>query len=392
VLVNDLRLIQVSSVEELRAAAVDWDDLWWRSETALPIARAETLAQWVEQFKPRAGFHVLAVADGARWVAALPLVSGRVGRLISAGGLPCNPWAPCGDLLLDAAADISAALDLLLAAAGELPWQLLWLNEAVPEAPRWQAMLRACQRSTVSATYHERYRVGRVDIGQSWDTYRRRLPKSHRQGMNRAAKRLAGEGDVRYEMHSRRNVTEVELWLRSAFEVEDRGWKGEAGTSVLRAPGMFRFFVRQAEQLARWGQLETAALHLDGRMLAFVYGFRAKGVYFAHKIGYDPRFAAFSPGQLLFDHILEQLHLGGDARALDFMGPLNQSLSRWRPQTYGIGRVAIAPRRLLGRAALYAYEHWWRRFRPEKSESAARGHAASPADEDSVLEPAGTAG
>ena len=43
-------------------------------------------------------------------------------------------------------------------------------------------------------------------------------------------------------------------------------------------------------------------------MLAFVYGFRAKGVYFAHKIGYDPRFAAFSPGQLLFYHILEQLH------------------------------------------------------------------------------------
>ena len=72
---SKLRTIYLTSVEQLRAAAADWDDLWWRSETALPTARAETLAQWVEQFRPHAKFHVLIVADGPRWVAALPLVS-----------------------------------------------------------------------------------------------------------------------------------------------------------------------------------------------------------------------------------------------------------------------------------------------------------------------------
>ena len=390
---NNLRSIRLTSVEELRGAATDWDDLWWRSETALPTARAEMLAQWVEQFKPQAGFHVLAVADEKRWVAALPLVSGRVGWLIPAGCLPSNPWAPCGELLLDAAADSNAALDVLLTAAGELPWQLLWLNEAVPEAPRWQALLRACQRAAIAAAYHQRFRSGRVAIGRHWDAYQRRLPKTHRQGMGRAAKRLAAEGNVQYEMHSQLEAAEVESWLRTAFEVEDRGWKGEAGTSVLRTPGMFRFFVRQAEQLARWGQLETAALRLDGRMLAFLYGFRAKGVYFAHKISYDPRLAGFSPGQLLFYHVLEQLHYSSGTWALDFMGPLNQALSRWRPETYGIGRVALASRRLVGRAAMYAYKHW-RRFRQWQAEGATRSNdrAVAPAGEDSMLEPAGMPG
>ena len=135
---------------------------------------------------------------------------------------------------------------------------------------------------------------------------------------------------------------------------------------------MFRFFVRHAEQLARWGQLETAALRLDGRLLAFVYGFRAKGVYFAHKISYDPDFAAFSPGQVLFNHILEQLHGDGETRALDFVGPLNQSLSRWRPTSYGVGRVVLAPRKLLGRGAMYAYAHWWRPYRRWRSAATAR--------------------
>jgi hypothetical protein len=391
---SHLHCIHLTSLAELRAAASAWDDLWWRSEVVLPTVRAELLAQWVEQFRPRGGFHAMIVADQQRWVAALPLVPCRVGWVLPAGGLPSNPWSPCGELLLDATADADAALDLMLAAAGELPWPLLWLNEAVPEAPRWQALLRACQRAGVASSYHERFRVGRVEIDSNWDIYQKRLPKSHRQSLPRALRRLACEGNVQFEMHSRLEVKDVEPWLQAAFDVENRSWKGTAGSSVLRTPGMFRFFVRHAEQLAQWGQLETAALRLDGQMLAFVYGFRAKGVYFAHKIGYDPRFAAFSPGQLLFNHILEQLHGDGETRALDFMGPMNQSLSRWRPATYGIGRVALAPRHLLGRATMYAYKHWWR---PLRSLSAAadqfNDRDKAPAIDDSgILEPAGTLG
>ena len=388
---NSLRCVHLTSVGELRAASSAWDDLWWRSEVVLPTVRAELLAQWVEQFRPRGGFHALVVVDQDRWVAALPLVPCRVGWLISAGGLPSNPWSPCGELLLDSTADTGAALNLLLAAAAELPWQLLWLNEAAPEAPRWKALLRACDRAGVAASYHERFRVGRVAIDQDWDVYQRSLPKSHRQKMNRVLRRLAYEGDVRFEMHSQHDVSEIEPWLRAAFDVEDRGWKGAAATSVLRTPGMFDYFVRHAEQLARWGQLETAALRLDGQMLAFVCGFRAKGVYFAHKISFDPRFAAFSPGQLLFHHILERLHDDGETRALDFMGPLTQSLSRWRPATYGIGRVALAPHRLLGRAAMYAYRRWWRPLRNPKGDI--RIPAAMPSSDDSATpEPAGTLG
>lgn len=391
---NNLRLIHLTSVEELRAAASNWDDLWWRSEVVLPTVRAEMLAQWVEQFKPETAFHALIIADDGRWVAALPLVGGRVGWVIPAGGLPSNPWAPCGELLLDPTTDVDGALDLLMAAAADLPWQLLWLNEAVPESPRWQSFLRACDRAEISTSYHERYRVGRVEIDRTWDIYQKRLSKNHRHSMSRSSRRLACEGDVQFEMHSRMAVEEVEPWLQAALEVEDRGWKGKSGTSVLRTPGMFRFFTRQAEQLAQWGQLETAALRLDGRMLAFVYGFRAKSVYFAHKISFDSHFAAFSPGQLLFHHILERLHSAGGTQALDFMGPLTQALSRWRPATYGVGRVALAPHRLLGRAALYGYKHWWRPLRDLEAAAAARLHDHNKApyiDDSVILEPAGSA-
>jgi CelD/BcsL family acetyltransferase involved in cellulose biosynthesis len=371
--VNELHCIQLDSVAELRAATATWDDLWRRSSAALPTLRAETLAQWIEQFRLQGGFRAIVVTQGDRWLAALPLVACRVGWALSAGGLPTNPWAAAGDLLLDETANVASALDCLLAGARKLPWQLLWLNDAVPEAPRWRAFLAVCDRAGIAASTHERFRVGRVEIDGDWESYQRRLPKNHRQQMARCLRRLADQGDVRFEMRSNLDPVEVEPWLREAFELEDRGWKGEAGTSALRSPGMFDFFIRQSRQLAEWGQLEAASLQLNGNLVAFVHGFRSGGVYFAHKIGYNPQLAGFSPGQLLFNHILEQLHSDGATRALDFLGPLNQSLSRWRPATYGVGRIVLATGGLPGRAAMYAYQHVWRRLRGRESLDVAAG-------------------
>jgi hypothetical protein len=390
---SDLHCLHLTSVEELRASALTWDDLWWRSDVPLPTVRAEVLAQWVEHFKPRGGVHAIVVADSHRWVAALPLVPCRVGWVIPAGGLPSNPWSSCGELLLDPSASVDAVLDRLVDAARDLPWPLLWLNETIPETPRWQAMLRACQRVGMAGCYHERFRVGRLDIAKDWITYEKGLRKSHRQGMHRALRRLAEVGDVRFEMRSRMAADEVEPWLQEAFDLENRGWKGFAGSSVLRTPGMIRFFVRHAEQLAEWGQLETAALRLDNRMIAFVYGYRAKGVYFAHKISYDQRLAEFSPGQLLFHHIFERLHNEREVCTVDFMGPLTQAVSRWRPATYGVGRIALAPHPWWGRATMYAYQHWWRPLRDLKTAAADRLHGApkTPGTKESeALEPVGT--
>ncbi|MBN1396052.1 MAG: GNAT family N-acetyltransferase [Pirellulales bacterium] len=387
-----MNTIHVASIEQLRNSAAAWDDLWWRSDVALPLARAETLAQWVEHFHPETEFHALVVEEDGRWITALPLVGRRLGWLLPSGAQPGNAWSPCGEMLRDPTADADKAMDALLAAAAGLRWHLLLLDHAVPETPRWQALLRACQRADVPADYHERFRVGRVKIDGDWDLYQKRLPKNHRQAMNRAARRLACEGELDFEMNLPPGPERIKAWLDEAFEVEDLGWKGSNGSSVFRTPGMFRFFVAQAELLARWGQLRTAALRLDGRIAAFVYGFQAKGIYFALKIGYDPRFSAFSPGQLLFHRLLERLHGDGQTGGLDFIGPLTHSLSRWRPAGYGVGRIVIAPRRFLGRMAIHSYRRFWRRLRqgnPGVPTAAPAREAPATADKPRFLEPAG---
>lgn len=353
-----LRLVHISSVDQLQSAAPAWDDLWSRSPSTLPTLRAELVAQWVRQFAAEAAFRGLVVEDGGQWVAALPLVGRKVAGLIDAAAMPSNHWSSSGDLLLDTTAEMDAALDVLVEAIVELPWQLLWLEDVSVDSPRWQAFLGAIARAAMSADYQEQLQIGRIEIDHDWGAYQRRWSRKHRQQMARHARRLARHHEVQLNLLSRLAPVQVAGWLRRGFEVEDRSWKGAAGTSVLRVPGMFSFFTRQAEQLARWGQLELAFLECSGRPIAFSYGLSAKGVYHSYKVGYDPEYAGYSPGQLLRYYMLRRFFGDPQRRAIDYIAPTDAH-RKWKPSTYGVGRLVVAPRRLLARVAIHAYRHWW---------------------------------
>lgn len=379
--VNGLRPIHITSINELRAAAAPWDDLWWRSDVALPTYRAELVAQWVEQFAPNARFHALVVEDHGQWVAALPLVHRRLGRLLDAGVMPANEWSSRGELLLDRAADVDAVLDVLVGAMRDLPWQLLRLDEAPLQTSRFRSLGRAIDRAAMASHRHALFQVGLIDTGGDWQQFRAAWSRKHRQQMARHFRRLAKQGNLSFRTHAQLDPQQIEVWMRRGLEVEDRSWKGRTGTSVLRTPGMFQFFLRQARQLARWEQVQLSFLELDRRPIAFAYGIAAKGVYHSCKRGYDARYAAYSPGQLLGYRMLEAFHADPECRAVDCLGPITDAHRKWKPSPYTLGRIVVAPGRMLGRMALCAYK----RLRPKLR----RLRGAPPAE--AVVDPAAEA-
>jgi len=115
---------------------------------------------------------------------------------------------------------------------------------------------------------------------------------------------------------------------------------------VLQTPGMFEYFLSMAHQLNEWGQFSLAFLELDGRPIAFEYGWFAKGVYHSLKVGYDEQYAQYSPGQLLVAHILEHFHRNHSCHRFDCLGPLTDSMSKWTDRTYVLSRLTLAPRGL----------------------------------------------
>jgi hypothetical protein len=348
-------LTRLQSLDELSSIAAAWDELWWRSEGLFPTARATTVAQCAAQFAQRERVCSLVVSRGDRLLAALPLVGARVKRVLPVGGLAGNAWTPAGDLLVDPDCDVPAVLDTLVSGMAGLPWPLVWLEAAMMDSARWIALYEALGRAGLMSFVQERFAVGRCGIDRHWENYQRGRSRNLRRAMRRATRAADQFGEIGFELHTPSATDKVNRLLRRGFEVEDSGWKGAAGSSVLCNPGMFDFFAHQAQQLAAWGQLAVALLTINGEAIAFEYALAAKGTYAPVKVGYDPRFSEVKPGQLLRWHLLRTLHTEGRWSGVDFVGPISQATARWSTTTYRLCRMVIAPPRFSSRLLLAGY-------------------------------------
>jgi hypothetical protein len=304
----------------------------------------------------------LVVEVNDRFVAALPLVCGRLKGLVRVGRLPSNTWAAYGDLLLDPTADVAAVLDQLVSGLKLLGWPLFYWSHVALDSPRWRAMLEALGRAGLHANVSEHYRVGQVEIGSDWQAYEAQRTGRHRRKRHKFARALERAGGARLCYQTSVDPSDIETLLQRGFEVEDRSWKGDEGTSVLKAPGMFEFFCHEARQLAEWNQLRLGFLEHRGGPIAFGYVWCAKGVHFPAKFGYDAAYRQFGPGQLWVMYVLEHLHADPDSRLLDFVGPQLAWHEEWTTRSYPVGRIVVACNRM-GGELLRLYSTWRPRVR-----------------------------
>ena len=375
-LMNRLTVHCFDSAGALRSAAPAWDDLWQRSAVTVPSAQAELLLQWFEHFAPRARTRILAVEQGGRFMAGLPLVEGRAGRLLRIGKSPGNDWFPSADLLADRSAD-AAVFDALVAALEGLGWPLVLFDAVDLESPRWQAFTDSLARLGNPWVSRDRFRIGIADIGRNWPDCQANWSSNHRRHMRKSAARAIRQGALELKVYDQLPPEAVEALLQRGFEIEDSSWKGTRGSSVLKSPGIFEFYLRQARELAARGQLQLVFLESAGRPIAFEYGWNAKGVYHSLKVGYDAAAADLSPGQLLRLCLLERLHAEGRHRWLDFLGPLTPAIEKWSTRSYVLSRLVVATHSRLGRLMLEAYQ-WSTGLRRQAAEPLG-APAASPA-------------
>ncbi|MBI3840182.1 MAG: GNAT family N-acetyltransferase [Planctomycetia bacterium] len=381
---------RLDSLAELRNTARLWDELWERSEITLPSARAALVALWCESFAADQPFRAFVVERDGQAVAALPLVESKW-KGLKIGLLPGNHWSPSGDLLLDPTCDAERICGALLRALKQHAWPLLWFGGVPAAANRWQAFFRALEEHCVAYARRPRFMIDLVEIRCDWDAYLKSLSRNHRRHMRKSATRAERAGTIKLACYDQLAPEEVEPLLKTCFEIEARGWKGRARSAVLNVPGAWEFYLRQAKQLAAWGQLNLTLLTHEARPIAFEYGWRSQGVYFSPKVGYDEAFHRFSPGQLLRFRLLGQFHEQPGVHSIDFLGPSTAATSKWATDQYSIDRVVVAARGPFSRAVVAAYRHygWLRsmiRSRGPQREGRRRAAAQNTALLDGALE------
>lgn len=330
----------------------EWNELWERSAVTHASARWEQVLTWQRIFAPDSHLLTVTVHEGEHLRAALPLVAGRARKIIPVWRSLWNYWAWAGELLVDSmSSHPDAVFDHLVNGIRSLrrPW--LWFDAVDLGQKWWQDFAAALDRRKLAHVARERFPVGKIVIHgpnapRDFAAYQASWSGNFRRQMRKMVRRAEELGGVQLEIHRPHNRLDIAELLQRGFAVEDRGWKGAAGSSVLRTPIALKFYQEQAENLASEGQLELGFLRHKDVDIAFEYAWFSKGVYCTPKVGYDEAYSHLSPGQLIRYLTLERFFNDPARREFDFVGPLAEATAKWTNETYNISSLIVSTGRL----------------------------------------------
>jgi len=114
--------------------------------------------------------------------------------------------------------------------------------------------------------------------------------------MRRLKRRLGEKGKLEWRCLKGKQVDS--RVISDFLKLEDAGWKGEQGSSLLSNDAERRFFNEMTRGFVNAGQALFTQLRLDGKPIAVTSNYVSGNAAFAFKLGWDPEYAKFSPSVL----------------------------------------------------------------------------------------------
>ena len=169
-----------------------------------------------------------------------------------------------------------------------------------------------------------------IRLGCDYETFFATLDDGCRLNLTKRYTRLTRLGPVDVEVVTDRQ--HVDAAMRDGLRIEAAAWKGENGTAMISDPRVAEFYTRLARREADRGQLRLTFLRLAGERIAFTYLLQDNDKFYAVKIGYDPRYHAYSPGNMLLNLILKDACRRGVAE-YDLLGGDDEWKFDWTKET-----------------------------------------------------------
>ncbi|MEN3791620.1 GNAT family N-acetyltransferase [Fulvimarina sp. MAC3] len=295
-----IRTFTVRDLAQLSEHVDAWDRLAWDAPQGLPLL----LPGWVLAYfehrvtKRERWFCSFAYLDD-ELVGVLPVIVKPhpvLGRLFPILHAPFDNLTNSGDVILSRGHAASALAALLEEARCAEPRHLgLALPAARGNSPIWRAISGGVPGHV--PIRGRTFPFDKIDLTIGSAAYQNQLGSNLRRNLKRYRKKLDAIGEVSVEFLT--GPAADESWLQPFLELENSGWKGEAGTSLLQRPSETAFFRSLVRNFAQRQRLEWHLIKLDGRLIAAGLGIRCGGSLVLPRIAFDEDYSAYQPGTLL---------------------------------------------------------------------------------------------
>lgn len=208
---------------------------------------------------------------------------------------------------------LAAMLDWLPRHAGKNG--LLILKEFPLNGPVGSCLIKLLDSRRLPFATNGTFERPIVDVATATDhdAYIKQIKSRTRQTLRRKMRQLATQGELTFTTHSGQQVAEA---MREFVALEDKGWKGRAGTSLLQDEngGKLAFDTLSSPE---FGQTRIECLRLNGAAIAMNIFIGSQKSALLFKPTYDENYRKFSPGQLLHLQTLQSLYEEKWTRNLD---------------------------------------------------------------------------
>jgi len=286
----------------------NWNELASRSDTNTIFQTYEWVTSWWKVFGQGRELWVIAVFRGDRLVGLAPLM-----RELSDGTAPViafiseNNADYCDFLLTEPRRPVLQAILATLASQRDQWRELRFMN--LPERSFTTTWIREiCKEMRLLTLSSGRIECPAMVFGERSSAEQAIL---HRRSLKRPWNYFRHQGLV--ELTEPRAPAEVHGYLEQFFDQHITRWRHSSTPSLFTNPHNQNFYHELATRLLSSGKLAFACMTLDGRPLAFHFGFIYDRRYFWYKPSFDIRYQHHSPGTLMLRLLLlRALKLGCD--------------------------------------------------------------------------------
>lgn len=172
------------------------------------------------------------------------------------------------------------------------------------------------------------------------------IGKKRRKDIERNLRRLGELGQVRFERVRQTDL--VKKRVEAFLELEQSGWKGQAGTSMLSQPDHAKF-ARAAFGGGQGRQIASVdSLLLDDKPIAVSINIGAGRTLFTPKCAYDETYRKYGPGMVLEYKVIKAFYADPDYDRMDAATTEDgHVISSFWNQTVPMGTLVLGPKNMI---------------------------------------------
>ncbi len=311
---------EINQIEQLAEYRRAWASLLDQTAGASFFQSFEWLETYWKHFGAGQKLRTLIVCSAGRPEGILPLVvrreSTRVGRL-RVLTYPLDDWSSFyGPIGPDPAATLAAGLEHVRRT--ERDWDILelrWLGAAGTDTAQTEQAMHDAGFQAYRTVWD---RTAVVNLEGTWDAYLAGRSRRWRRNLRHWEKRFARQGKISYVRYRPTGTAHEDADPRwdlydTCEQIAQRSWQGSSTSGTTLSHDSIRPFLREAHAVAAAaGAVDLNLLLLDGRPLAFVYGYHYRGCTYGLRVGYDAGQSRDGAGNMLLAHVIRDSFQRGD--------------------------------------------------------------------------------